>query len=104
MSYSPRADPLFIQAIGALDFVMTQVGANFGVKFADEFTAFQIASAPFNGDPCAAGLLIRLTATTCDVHPSPAGRDLLPAPGVSATPGQESCFTILIRRGRTFEI
>ena len=88
MSYSPRADPLFIQAIGALDFVMTQVGANFGVKFADEFTAFQIASAPFNGDPCAAGLLIRLTASTCDVHPSPAGRDLLAATVVSATQGK----------------
>jgi len=79
LSYSPNTDPLFIQAIGALDFVMTQVGINFGVKFADEFTAFQIASAPFNGDPCAAGLLIRLTATTCDVHPSPAGRNLLAA-------------------------
>jgi lysophospholipase L1-like esterase len=84
-SYSPSADPLFIQAIGALDFMMTQVGTNFGVKFADEFTAFQIASAPFNGDPCAAGLLVRLTATTCDVHPSPAGRDLLAATVVLAT-------------------
>jgi hypothetical protein len=71
-SYSPSANPLFLQAIGALDFVMTRVGINFGVKFADGFTAFQIASAPFNGDPCAAGLLIRLTATTCDVDPSPA--------------------------------
>jgi lysophospholipase L1-like esterase len=87
-SYSPSANPLFLQAIGALDFVMTQVGTNFGVKFADGFTAFQIASAPFNGDPCAAGLLIRLTATACDVDPSPAGRDLLAATVVSATQGK----------------
>jgi hypothetical protein len=83
-SYSPSADPLFIEAVGALDFTMTQVGMNFGVKVADEFTAFQIASAPFNGDPCAAGLLVRLTATTCDVHPSPAGRELLAATVVLA--------------------
>jgi lysophospholipase L1-like esterase len=87
-SYSPSANPLFIQVIGALDFVMTQVGANFGVKFADGFTAFQIASALFNGDPCAAGLLIRLTATTCDVDPSPAGRDLLAAAVVLAANGK----------------
>ena len=71
--------------LGALDFTMTQVGMNFGVTVADEFSAFQIASAPFNGDPCAAGLLIRLTATTCDVHPSPAGRELLAATVVLAT-------------------
>jgi len=83
-SYSPSADPLFIEAVGALNFTMTQVGMNFGVKVADEFTAFQIASASFNGDPCAAGLLVRLTATTCDVHPSPAGRAFLAATVVLA--------------------
>jgi hypothetical protein len=91
-NYSPSADPLFIEAVSALDSVMMQVGVNFGVKFADGFTAFQIASAlflspvaPHNGDPCAAGLLIRLTATTtCDVHPSPLGRNVLAATVVFA--------------------
>jgi lysophospholipase L1-like esterase len=80
-NYSPSADPLFTATVAALDAVMTQVGAGVlpGVKFADEFTAFQIASALSIGDPCAAGLLIRLSATTCDVHPSPLGRDLLAA-------------------------
>jgi lysophospholipase L1-like esterase len=78
-NYSPSANSLFIEAVQALDQVMTQVGANFGVKFADAFTAFQIASAFYGGDPCAAGLLIRLTPTTCDVHPTPLGRDLLAA-------------------------
>jgi lysophospholipase L1-like esterase len=77
--YSPSADPLFLQAVGALNQVMVQVGASFGVKFADGFAAFQLASALFQGDPCAAGLLVRLNATTCDVHPSPQGRDLLAA-------------------------
>lgn len=32
---------------------------------------------PANGDSCVAGLLIRLTPTSCDVHPTPLGRDLL---------------------------
>ena len=87
-NYSPSADPLFISAVQALDKVMTQVGANFGVKFADAFTAFQIASALYGGDPCAAGLLIRLTPTTCDVHPSPVGRDLLAATVILASAGK----------------
>jgi lysophospholipase L1-like esterase len=87
-NYAPSANPLFIEAVGALDSVMAQVGTPFGVKFADEFTAFQIASAPYNGDPCAAGLLIRLTATTCDVHPSPLGRDLLANTIIVATGGK----------------
>jgi lysophospholipase L1-like esterase len=76
-NYAISADPLFVEAVSFLDGVMAQVGAKFGVKFADGFTAFQIASALTNGDPCAAGLLIRLSATVCDVHPSPLGRDLL---------------------------
>ncbi len=87
-NYSPSPDPLFIEAVGALDSAMAQVGTNFGAKFADAFTAFQIASALYSGDPCAAGLLIRLTPTTCDVHPSPAGRDLLAATVVLATQGK----------------
>jgi lysophospholipase L1-like esterase len=82
-SYAPSADHLFIGAIVALDGVMVGVASQFGVKFADGFGAFQIASAPFGGDPCAAGLLIRLPKPgpngSCDVHPSPIGRDVLAA-------------------------
>ena len=78
-SYAPSADPLFVQAIAALNQVMVNVGAQFGVKFADGFAAFRAASAPFGFDPCQAGLLIRLTSfpnpLTCDVHPSPIGRE-----------------------------
>lgn len=39
--------------------------------------AFVAASAPYGGDNCAAGLLIQLTPTTCDLHPSAAGQTLL---------------------------
>ncbi len=45
-------------------------------RVADIFGTFKTASEAFNGDACAAGLLIRLTPTTCDSHTSPVGRDL----------------------------
>lgn len=77
--YAPNADPLFIQVVGALNQVMTQVATPFGAKFADGFTAFQIASALSQGDPCQAGLLIRLSPTTCDIHPTRLGQQLLAA-------------------------
>ena len=46
---------------------------------ADGFGAFKAASTAFGGDTCTAGLRIVLTSSplTCDIHPSPAGRDLL---------------------------
>ncbi len=47
-----------------------------GERLADIFEAFKLAAEDCAGDTCAAGLLIRLTATTCDFHPSPPGRDL----------------------------
>ena len=85
-NYVPNANPTFIAAIRLLNTITADVGAKFGVRIADAFTAFQIASvltpstsAPYLGDPCAAGLLIRLSADRCDVHPSQKGRDLLAA-------------------------
>jgi lysophospholipase L1-like esterase len=78
--YSPSADPLFIQAVAALNQVMFQVGGQFpNTQFADAFTAFRLASMFFQGDPCKAGLLVRLSATACDVHPSRIGQNVLAA-------------------------
>ncbi len=76
-NYSPTADPLAIGAVAALNGVMVAVGSQFGVQIADGFGAFQAASAPFAGDPCAAGLLVRLSASSCDIHPSTLGRRVL---------------------------
>ena len=84
-TYSPSNNPLFIEAVAALNSVMMEVGRNFGVKFAHAFAAFQLLSALQDGDPCTAGLLIRLTATDCDIDPSPSGRDLLAATVILAT-------------------
>jgi hypothetical protein len=72
------SDPVGTGIIEAIDGVLAGVTqAVFGGKVANGFGAFQAAAAAFGGDSCAAGLLIHLTATTCDVHPSPAGAALL---------------------------
>src|SRR5665647_210944 len=68
-------DPVITGAVGAVDGVLAGVTKAFGGKVADGFGAFEVAAAPSGGDTCAAGLLIRLTTTTFDVHPSPAGAD-----------------------------
>jgi len=64
-------------SIAAIDSVLAGVTKAFGGTVADGFTTFAAAAAASGGDTCAAGLLIRLTATTCDIHPSPTGAALL---------------------------
>ena len=61
----------------AINGVLADVTKSFGGKVAPGFEEFKAAASAFGGDSCAAGLLIRTTATTCDVHPSPAGAALL---------------------------
>jgi lysophospholipase L1-like esterase len=73
--YSPSAD--LNQVAIALNSVTASVGGNFGAIYADGFKAFQLAAQPFGGDVCKAGLLIQLAPNTCDIHPSPKGRDIL---------------------------
>lgn len=81
--YSPT--PALNTVAQALNGAMTAVAANFpNIIVADSYTPFQMASAPFGGDPCQAGLLIKLPAnpyntSACDIHPSPLGRNLIAA-------------------------
>jgi hypothetical protein len=75
--YSP--DPTLNQIAIGLNTVMATVGAQFGAKFADGYTAFQIASAPFGGDACRAGLLVPLGPGVCDIHPTWLGSAVLAA-------------------------
>jgi len=65
--------------IRSIDTALTNVTTSpaFGGRVADGFTVFGVAATPYGLDPCAAGLLVRLTATTSDVNPSPAGAALL---------------------------
>ena len=80
------ADPLVTGAVEAVDQALAGVTQAFGGKVADGFGAFEATAAPFGGDSCAAGLLIHLTATTCDVHPTQLGASLL-ASSVHAAEG-----------------
>ena len=67
------ADPSATAVTTSLDAVLATVTRAFGGVVADGFGELQRAAARAGGDTCAAGLLIRLSATTCDVHPTPAG-------------------------------
>jgi lysophospholipase L1-like esterase len=70
-----------VQVIAALNSVVKAATLAAQGQVASGFDAFLAASAAAGAplQPCAAGLLIRLPAPTlkCDVHPSPAGRDVL---------------------------
>ena len=74
LSYSSLAAE---QGALLLNSVITSATTAFGGKVADGFAAFEGPSAAFGGDPCVAGLLIKLPDGTCNVHPSPAGHLLL---------------------------
>jgi lysophospholipase L1-like esterase len=73
------ADPVQVAGTLFLDSVIANVTTAFGGIVADGFGAFQAPSAAFGGDPCAAGLMIKLPNGTCNIHPSPAGHQLLAA-------------------------
>jgi lysophospholipase L1-like esterase len=51
----------------------------FGGIIANGYGAFRLASQKFGGDPCAAGLLVKLPGGSCNIHPSPAGHLVLAA-------------------------
>jgi lysophospholipase L1-like esterase len=76
LSYS---DPAQVMGAQFLDSVIAGVTTASGGIVADGFAAFQAPSLAFGGDPCAAGLLIKLPDGTCNIHPSPAGHRLLAA-------------------------
>ncbi|HYU63683.1 MAG TPA: GDSL-type esterase/lipase family protein [Verrucomicrobiae bacterium] len=71
------SDPASIGGSLALGAQMAAAAAGHGVLIASGFTAWQATAATAGGDSCSAGLLIRTSATECDVHPTPLGRDLL---------------------------
>jgi lysophospholipase L1-like esterase len=74
LSYS---DPTEVASTQFLNSVIAGVTTANGGVVADGFTAFEGPSLPFGGDPCAAGLLIKLPDGTCNIHPSPTGQRVL---------------------------
>jgi len=79
-------DPVQVGAFSALNGIASGIASGFGAKIADGFQAFFVATIPFNGDSCAAGLLIKLPNGTCDTHPSQAGQKLLAATVLNVAP------------------
>jgi lysophospholipase L1-like esterase len=73
------ADQTQVAQAQFLDSTLTTAAQADGGIVADGFGAFQTASASSGGDPCAAGLLIKLPDGTCNIHPSPAGHQVLAA-------------------------
>lgn len=72
-------DQAQVKQVKALDAALAKVTRRYHGRIADGFTAFRLASLRAGGDPCAAGLLIKLPAGGCDVHPSAAGHLALTA-------------------------
>jgi lysophospholipase L1-like esterase len=77
-------DPASVGGSLALNGQMVAAAAAHGALIASGFDAWAPVAAGAGGDSCAAGLLIALGDGTCDVHPTPLGRDLL-ASAVVAT-------------------
>jgi lysophospholipase L1-like esterase len=76
--YSLDYENLLLTAeVRAINFAIAKATRASGGVVANGFGAFAIASALHDGDPCAAGLLIKLPDGTCNIHPSPAGHLVL---------------------------
>jgi lysophospholipase L1-like esterase len=73
------SDPAQVAGALFLNSVIANVATQGGGIVANGFAAFQGPSTAFAGDPCAAGLLIKLPGGACNIHPSPAGAQLLAA-------------------------
>lgn len=81
----------------ALNNPMIDAASHYGVLVASGFDAFKPLAIEAGGSSCNAGLLIRLSLTSCDVHPTSLGRDLLAAAIVktiaaSCPGGVEGCL------------
>ncbi|GAC1459569.1 MAG: hypothetical protein PVSMB4_18820 [Ktedonobacterales bacterium] len=73
------SDPIGTNVITQVNQVVANRTLAWGGIVADGFGAFAAASSADGGDTCVAGLRIVVSSSplTCDIHPSPAGRDLL---------------------------
>ncbi|MEU7783014.1 SGNH/GDSL hydrolase family protein [Amycolatopsis sp. NPDC049159] len=72
-------DPAQVAQVKAINATLAQVTRHHRGIVADGFTTFRLASLRAGGDPCAAGLLVKLPSGGCDVHPSAAGHRALAA-------------------------
>jgi len=80
------SDPVQSGAIGAYNTVMEQAASPFDVTVADLYPLFEHLAAPFGGDTCAAGVLVKLSGGTCDTHPNLLGQAFIASAVIQVLP------------------
>ncbi len=80
------SDPVQSGAISAYNTVMEQVASPFDVTVADLYPLFEHLAAPFGGNTCAAGVLVKLSNGTCDTHPNLLGQALIASAVIQVLP------------------
>jgi len=75
-------------AISAYNTVLEQVASSFNVTVANLYPLFELLAAPFGGDACAAGVLVKLPNGTCDTHPNLLGQALIAGVVIEVLPHQ----------------
>jgi hypothetical protein len=75
-------------AISAYNTVLEQVASSFNVTVANLYPLFELLAAPFGGDTCAAGVLVKLPNGTCDTHPNLLGQALIAGVVIEVLPHQ----------------
>jgi lysophospholipase L1-like esterase len=73
-------------AISAFNTVTEQAASPFGVTVADLYPLFEHLAAPFGGDTCAAGVLVKLSNGTCDTHPNLLGQAIIASAVIQVLP------------------
>ena len=73
------SDPAGLAESALLNGAMIAAAQPYGVLIASGFDAWKAPSLAVGGSSCTAGLRIPLPGGGCDIHPSPADRDLLAA-------------------------
>jgi hypothetical protein len=66
-----------VSSFTALNGIACGIAPAFDAKISDGFMAFFVATIPFRGDSCKAGLHVKLSNGTCYTHPSLMGQKLL---------------------------
>lgn len=74
---SDYRNALITNSLYALNQVVAARTRAWGGAVADGFDTFANIAAAYGGDTCAAGLLIRTGPSSCDIHPSAEGREIL---------------------------
>ena len=71
------SDPASVGGAKLLNSAMITAAGRHGVLIASGLDAWNATAMAAGGSSCTAGLLVRLTPTSCDIHPSSEGRALL---------------------------